>query len=370
MRPAAALIGAIGFEFNGFFIGHRGHYNMLAVVVWLPGVLWLLDRAWRAVQPRFAVAWAVAAGLALSQMAMAGHPQVTLYCALMIVAYMAYRWAGALRQSGGWRARLRVPALFVLAGVLAGGIAAIALLPAAELLSRSLRSDPSYNFSTQYSLLPRNLVGLLVPEFLGWSGTEFRIYAGVLTLVLAVAAWVVPARPLPERRFFSIAAVVALLVALGGFTSLYGLIYRFVPGFASIRVSSRAFYIANLALAVLAAFGAESLLATLEEAELRRLRKLARGTAALLGVAALLAVGLYALLLNNFKSVGRRFLLLRKLVPERASQRYLRAAESNRQRLSALRHAACGIDRAAVDAIKRTANRAQSGGNCRAADVH
>ena len=307
LRPAAALVGAIGFEFNGFFVGHRGHYNMLAVVVWLPGVLWMLDRAWSAVGRRAAVVWAVTAGLALSQLVMAGHPQVTLYCALLIAAYAAYRWAGALRQGGGWRARLRIPALFVLAGGLAAGIAAITLLPAAELLSRSLRSDPSYDFTTQYSLLPRNLVGLLVPEFLGWSTTEFRIYAGVLTLLLAAVAWIVPARPRPERRFFGIAAAIALVIALGGFTSVYGLIYRFVPGFDSIRVSSRAFYIANLALTVLAAFGAESLLAALAEAELQRLRKLARGALALLSVAALLSIGLYATLLSNYKPVGESF---------------------------------------------------------------
>ena len=254
VRPAAALIGAIGFEFNGFFVGHRGHYNMLAVVVWLPGVLWLLDMAWRAARPRAALGWAVAAGLALSQLVMAGHPQAALYCSLTIAAYMLYRWHGTLRRATSWAGRLRVPALFALAGVLAAGIAAVALLPAAELLGRSLRNDLSYDFAAQYSLLPRNFVGLLMPEFLGWSATEFRIYSGILTLVLAAVALVVPERPRPERRFLGLAALVALVTALGGFTVLHGLIYRFVPGFSSIRVSVRAFYIANFALAALAAW--------------------------------------------------------------------------------------------------------------------
>ena len=307
VRAAAALIGAIGFEFNGFFVGHRGHTNMLEVVVWLPGVLWLLDLAWRAARPRRALAWAVAAGLALSQLVMAGHPQVTLYCALTIAGYAAYRWVGELRTATGWRMRLRLPALFTLAGLVAGSVAAVAWLPAAELLGRSLRSELSYDFAAQYSLLPRNLVGLLVPEFLGWSTTEYRIYAGILTLVLAAAALLVPERGRPERRFFSIAAIVALVAALGGFTVLHGLIYRFVPGFSSIRVSARAFYVANLALCVLAAFGAEGLLGPLAPAELRRLRSLARGTAALLGIATLLGATLYALLLTNNTGVSESF---------------------------------------------------------------
>ncbi|KPV49123.1 hypothetical protein SE17_34390, partial [Kouleothrix aurantiaca] len=189
----------------------------------------------------------------------------------------------------------------------AGGIAAVALLPDAELLSRSLRNELSYDFTVQYSLLPRNLIGLLIPEFLGWSATEFRIYAGVLTLILGVVAWVVPAQPRAERRFFGVAALVALMVALGGFTLVDGLIYRFVPGFTSIRVSSRAFYIANFSLAVLAAFGAENLLTSLDRAERQRLHQIARGVAGLLGVTMLLGVLLYVALLNNYKPVGEEF---------------------------------------------------------------
>ena len=316
--PAAALIGAVGFEFNGFFVGHRGHTNMLEVVVWLPGVLWLLDLAWRAASSRRAILWALAAGLALSQLVMAGHPQVTLYCALAIVGYAAYRCAGGIRHGQGL-GRLRDPALFGLAGLLAAGVAAATLLPTIEVLGRSLRSDPSYDFASQYSLMPRNLVGLLVPEFLGWSATEFRIYAGVLTLVLAAAAWLVPSGGRPERRFFSLAALAALLVALGGFTTLHGLIYRFVPGFGSIRVSTRAFYIANMSLSVLAAFGAESLLGALAEVELLRLRRLVRALGIILSVAVLLGVTLYALLLTNNKGVGEDFFFAENLFSRQPS---------------------------------------------------
>ncbi|MFN8495814.1 MAG: DUF6541 family protein [Caldilineaceae bacterium] len=312
---AAALIGAIGFEFNGFFVGHRGHYNMLAVAAWLPGVLWLLERSWRAQWSGRAVTWAVIAGLALSQMVMAGHPQATLYCTLTVIAYFFYRWWRVLRhpETRDWRARLSVPALFSLAGVIGAGVAAVALLPAAELLGRSLRSNPSYNFAAQFSLLPRNLIGLLMPEFLGWSGTEFRIYAGVFTLVLTTVVWFVPLRSRPERGFFSAAAILALITALGGFTVLHGIIYRFVPGFTSIRVSTRAFYIANLSLSVLAAFGVEGLLGVLVKMELRRLRSMARAGGILLGILVLLGAGLYVFLLRSYQPVNDTFFFAENL---------------------------------------------------------
>lgn len=324
LRVGAALIGAIGFEFNGFFVGHRGHYNMLAVVVWLPGVLWLLDCAWSAVKPRtfvtqHALLWAILAGVALSQMIMAGHPQATLYCALLVLGYFAYRWHKAWRQirhTGMWT-HWRMPLLFGVMGMTGAGLAAIALLPAAELLTRSVRSNLTYAFAAQYSLLPRNLIGLLMPEFLGWSGTEFRIYAGVFTLVLAAVAWLVPTQARSERIFFGVAVLVALVTALGGFTVLHGLVYRFVPGFTSIRVSTRAFYIANLALVILAALGANTLLGALAADELRRLRAFVRGGGILLAIAILLGTGFYVFLLRSYQPVGESFFFAENLFNRR-----------------------------------------------------
>ncbi len=315
VRSAAALIGAIAFEFNGFFVGHRGHYNMLAVVVWLPGVLWLLDNAWRARRLDGALTWATLAGLALSQLVMAGHPQVTLYCAILIVGYFCYRWLATLRQGRArtWQQHLYTPLLFMLTGTIAAGIAAVALLPALELLSRSLRNTPTYDFAAQYSLLPRNLIGLLMPDFLGWGVTEYRIYAGILTMTLAAVAWLVPARGRPEGRFYTLTALIALVVALGGFTVFHGIIYRFVPGFDTIRVSARAFYFVNFALSILAAFGAEALLTEITQSEAHRLRLLTRLLGALLAVAVLLGTGLYVFLLRDYQPVGEEFFFAENL---------------------------------------------------------
>jgi interleukin-like EMT inducer protein/membrane protein YfhO len=325
VEPASALVGAIAFEFSGFFVGHRGHYNMLAVVVWLPGVLWLLDCAWRAARFWRGTMWAGLAGLALSQMVMAGHPQLAFYCALFVMAYFGYRWVEGWRGgwqwlSGDWAARWRHPLVRIvvflgIAGVLSVGMSAIVLFPTAELLGRSMRSEPSFSFSAQYALMPRNLIGLLMPEFLNWSGTEFRIYAGILTLVLAGVAWVVPDRARPERTFFSAALVVSLVVALGAFTSLHGILYRFLPGFSSSRVVARAFYFGNLSLAVLAAFGAEVLFGALGEGELRRLARLIHSSRrVLIGVGLVLSAA-YLLLVWNYQDVGEAFYFYESLLP-------------------------------------------------------
>lgn len=334
VRPAAALIGAIAFEFNGFFIGHRGHYSMLSVVVWVPGVMWLLDKAWHAPTGRRGLMWAIAAGFLLSQLFMGGHPQLTFYSGLFLIGYFFFRWAPALKEMGAWwaadwRAKwshplIRTAVYFGVAGVLALSIAMISLLPMFELLGRSLRSEPSYAFSVQYPLMPRNFISLFIPEFLNWSGTEFRIYAGILTLVLTLVTWMMSNKARPEQRFFTAVIAIAIIMAMGGFTALHGWLYRYIPGFDSVRVTARLFYFANISLAVLAAFGADALLRPLAEADKAQLCKLIRGSRWLFVLLGIVALGFYMLLAWYNQAVGDEFYFYETLfVTASGEERYL-----------------------------------------------
>lgn len=317
LQPTAALIGAIAFEFNGFFIGHRGHYGMLSVVVWVPGVMWFLGRAWQAKNRWRGLIWSLGAGLLLSQLFMGGHPQLTFYSSLFIFFYFLYHWVPnreALREwwHQDWRGRWQHSIVqrvlnFGVAGLIALGIAMVSLLPMFELLSLSLRNESTYAFSVQYPLMPRNFISLLIPEFLDWSGTEFRIYAGIFTLVLAVVAWLVPERTHRERHFFMIAFVVAVVMAMGGFTAVQGLLYRYIPGFDSVRATARLFYFANIALAVLAAMGLDAMLRSQSKQERRRLSQLLRGSRGLFALLGLVAAAMYVLLTWYVRPVGDEF---------------------------------------------------------------
>ena len=342
LHPAAALLGAIAFEFNGFFIGHRGHYSMLSVVVWVPGVMWFLDKAWSAIKGRTAVGWTVAAGLILSQLFMGGHPQLAFYSGLFIGAYFLYRWVPALQEwsrwiQASWSIRwkhplVQYPLRFGVAGVLGTAVSAIALLPMFELLGRSLRSDLSYAFSVQYPLMPRNLISLFIPEFLNWSGTEFRIYGGVLTLVLALVVWFVPKQSRPERWFFTISIPIAIVMAMGGFTALHGFLYRFIPGFSSVRVTARLFYFANISFSVLAAMGAHALFNKMDGDERQSLTGIVHGSRGLLAGLGLIAITFYMLLTWYSMPVGDGFYTYESLfVRAAAEDRFLFLTQTSNQ---------------------------------------
>ncbi|MEM7800912.1 MAG: hypothetical protein AAF633_17095, partial [Chloroflexota bacterium] len=131
----AALLGAIAFEFNGFFVGHHGHYSMFSVVVWVPAILWMLDQSWK--HPKFSsqLFYATIAGLFMSQLLMGGHPQLAFYGGLFILCYFLFRWGMQIQIwrfllfMDGWRGFItnpivQMPILIAIAGFLGIGISA------------------------------------------------------------------------------------------------------------------------------------------------------------------------------------------------------------------------------------------------------
>ena len=102
---------------------------------------------------------------------------------------------------------------------------------------------------TQYSPLYVGVVGLGL-AFFGLGALTSRNYA---------AATEDATRPASSRAliaFFAILALIALLLAYGGNSFLYPLVYRLAPGWDLFRGQERAAYLVALALSVLAAYGA------------------------------------------------------------------------------------------------------------------
>ncbi|MBN1813794.1 MAG: YfhO family protein [Anaerolineae bacterium] len=295
LRRPAALLGGIAFALSDLFVTHIGNLNLNATVAWLPLLLLLTHRA-LIEEGRRSVSWAAGAGAVLAVAALAGHGQMLLLVGLALAGYVVYRLA--VEAIGDTKRRTRLvnmclrAALIVVIGM---GGAALMLLPAREMTEHTGRGHLPYEEATAYSLSPKALVGLLAPGFYGRSATGFwgdwdRVevgYAGVATMVLAAvgiglvgASWVAKFRvsgfkfqvrptcnlkpanlkPLFPAGFFVLLAAFGFLLALGRYTPLYGLLYRYVPMFDQVRVPARMIVLADLGLATLAAYGLDRLL--------------------------------------------------------------------------------------------------------------
>ncbi|HLZ09168.1 MAG TPA: YfhO family protein, partial [Chloroflexota bacterium] len=178
-----ALTAGIVWEASGFLVAHLGHYNLVAVAVWIPLILALI-------QPTLegrSVGWLAAAAGALAISTFAGHTQLTLYTGLAVALYVCgYAWA-----RGAW---VRSALSFLTVAVWAVLLTMVQIWPSYELTRLSVRADLTYADATAFSFLPQKLILFLIPHFYGTSPdsywgppslTENYLYVGILPLAFA-----------------------------------------------------------------------------------------------------------------------------------------------------------------------------------------
>ncbi len=290
----AALLAAVLFAFGGYLGAQVEHINQLQAAAWLPLLFLLYDISLR--RPRWLLLLAPAIALVL----LAGHTQTAFISLFGLGLYGLWQ---AIGESANWQMAKKPPIRpfvhslihhlwpLAAAALLAAALAAIQLLPTAELSARSIRSQgltfqEVVSFSLNptmlhYSLLPP--LGLDLTQILGEAFSEWVAYLGVSGLILALlgafsAIWQPPAR----RLVF--VALVGLVLSFGLFlgplflfdvligidselfhtlarwTHPYYLLYKLAPGFALFRVPARWLLLYAFATAALAGFGFDSLL--------------------------------------------------------------------------------------------------------------
>jgi Bacterial membrane protein YfhO len=191
---------------------------------------------------------------------LAGHPASSFQVLAVVVLF----WAGRVLLSG-FGARAAVARLLWIAGALAAGVAlaAVALLPFAELLSHSSDATSRAEASDLLHQPSRYLLGLFLHDWWGHAkaaldfgpGLEERAYyVGALPLLLAALALVLN----PRRERIAVAAVGAVALACAtGISPFYDVLVA-LPGFDAAN-NGRMAVIAVLGLAVLAGWGADDL---------------------------------------------------------------------------------------------------------------
>jgi hypothetical protein len=217
--------------------------------------------------------WYAVGATSVACCALAGHPQIFVYTLVLGGAYALVRgWHTGSR----WRYYF-LCALLVLTGT---GLAAIQLLPTAELAAASLRASLGFAEFVSYSLPLRQTPVLLFPylfggspgtlydlpyfgawgsEAGGWGAGELSGYVGLLPLLLASTGFFAARRRRNLAWFWLAACAVAFLLALGDATPLARLTYH-LPVINKFRVPARHFMELSFGVSVLAAFGARAVL--------------------------------------------------------------------------------------------------------------
>jgi hypothetical protein len=267
----AALVAALAFGYGGFITGLAGHINQLQAAAWLPLLALLL---WQTIT-RGSLRRGALTGIVLAIQILAGHAQEA-YHTLVALGLLTLLVAGGPRASRGeqpslptalssWRPGLRALGralgLYGFVVVLGLALAAVQLVPTAELQREGIRGGGlPYREAVSFSLPPPLLLQSLLPGFWRNPYGEYIGYIGTVPLALAVLALAVA----PARWVLvgGVLAGVGLFLALGGYNPLYPLLYQLVPGLNLFRVPARWLFVYSFGAALLAGAGAEWLART------------------------------------------------------------------------------------------------------------
>jgi hypothetical protein len=277
---AGALVGATVFAFSGYFSVRvrGGHVGVITTGAWLPLMLWMYRRTAKHRSWRLAVIGGLPVGLSI----LAGHTTSFIYVALGLVAYALFHaWEG-WRQGRTMRAALP-PLVWVGLMLLFGlAVAAVQVLPLAELAARSTRqASATYDFAARFSWPPGYLMTLLVPNFFGepshtgyWGDgiyDESIFYVGILPLLLALLGARLRHRLIP---FLCALGLGALFLALGQNGALHPMFFRFVPLFRLARAPARAGFLFTMVAAAFTGLALTALQSSTREVRMRLLAPL------------------------------------------------------------------------------------------------
>jgi hypothetical protein len=287
-----ALVSGLIYGCGGYLVAHWVFPSMVYAAAWLPLMLGLTERLIRCTMPntehrvgiRYWILDIALLALSVALQFLAGHAQTSFYSLLIVTAFAIWRITfRALRLTPLPVHRTRYVAgragYAVLALLWGVALTAIQLLPTAELAAHSQRAGTltDLTFAYELSFWPWRLISLLAPDFFGnpahneyWAyGTywEEAAYVGVLPLMLALAAiagWLRKRKTkepglLPLVPFFTLLSTFSLLLALGNYTPLYPILFRYVPGFGFFQAPARLVIGYALGMAVLAGIGADTL---------------------------------------------------------------------------------------------------------------
>jgi hypothetical protein len=254
-----ALIAAVVGSYGGFMTGYAPlQLAILEAGIWLPLALLGILEATRRARINWAGLLLASAALGLSWLA--GHPQTSWLLTYLLVAYLAYRTSQ--HRLRWWR----ILAVITFMGLIAGGLAAVQLLPGLEYLPHTARVD--FTFDAKGNGFPfKDVLQMLFP---GQLSLFSPLYIGVIGLALLL---VVPLRRVTDGPFWLIVALVTLGLSFGANSALYPALYNLLPGMRYFRGQERAAYLVVNSLTLLAGLSAAYLISHPEAAQRTAVRR-------------------------------------------------------------------------------------------------
>lgn len=282
------LLGGLAFMFTPYLITMEvfGHGSQMMTAAYIPLAVWAVGQLLQKRNPLHLGITALVVGLQLQR----GHVQIVYYTWMAIGVYALYFLIRKWRVENEPKEIPKSLAYLGLALMLGFAIAAILYVPVYEYTAHSIRGGGGANgggvgfdYATQWSFHPKEMLTFFVPSFFGFGGqtywgampfTDYPNYMGILALVLAAFAFVYKRRE--TTWYFATVILISLMISFGKhFSSLYNLLYSYLPFFNKFRVPVMILILAQFSVAVLAGMGFQNLIdLTKREGELAKTKSI------------------------------------------------------------------------------------------------
>jgi Ca2+/Na+ antiporter len=254
-----AFLGAVTYSFSGFFVSWMTWGTVLHVALWLPLLLFSIDKLSTVQAIRKRILFMLLTVIILVFALYAGHLQTYFYMVLLAGFYWLFR---AMQISFH---KLFIKNSFIVI-VVALALSFPFLYTVFQFISLSARDVDVLSWKDRGWFLPiEHLTQFIAPDFFGnpttlnywgtWNYGELVGYVGIVSLLCALTAGIFLRKK--EVLFFSAAFVCALLFATDtGISRLPFLLH--IP-LLSTAQPTRLLFLADFSLAVLASFGIDYL---------------------------------------------------------------------------------------------------------------
>jgi hypothetical protein len=268
-HPSGAIVAALAFTFGASAAWRVQHIGQVQSYALFAISLWLLARALQ----RSSAAWGAAAGLSIGIMIVEPN-QVALLAGYVLIGFVISR---ILQDQSPFASLRRLMAPLSSAGIIALMVALVPVILTYLFIEESNRPAIGFDEAARASLHPASLLTAVIGDLFGaldptvdywgpysiaWDPSNLalsqnmsQLYVGAIPVFLLLTVGFVRGSVWNlDIRFYTLALLVMMAYALGGFTPLFYVAYRLVPWVDLFRRPADATFLIGGLLAIIGGY--------------------------------------------------------------------------------------------------------------------
>lgn len=246
VSETGSVISGISFMCSGIILSYVTNLAIFNVAVFIPIILYILEIAFL----NRRIIYFILVGILFALQILSGHVQITFYTGLLIIFLTIFK------KNLNFKQKLIILLIIFIIGF---GLSAVQLLPFLEFTRFTPRIGQGYQWATQGSLTPVDLIKSTQPKFVwnfvSWVDFSAKVnvgYIGVIPFALFLIGLFSKDNKIKK---WQVIAIISLVIALGSTTFLYKIIYYLIPGFSAFRIPSQALVIYSFTSCLIAGKG-------------------------------------------------------------------------------------------------------------------